>query len=174
LSLHLTFLRSKEIFLFTDFIQGVRSTHHDIQCISSAISSGIMRPGRETDHSPLTSANFKNTWSYTSAPPYNCILTRHFQIRNVDLTNMESSTATVITSCRILLIDRCTLCGRHIHDIWQCVMLMVCYCIMLSDSDAISSFRKKIWRVIYSCHQFRNITELAPVITAVHINEHLP
>jgi hypothetical protein len=30
----------------------------------------VKRPGREADHSPLTSAEVKKTWVYTSTPPY--------------------------------------------------------------------------------------------------------
>jgi hypothetical protein len=30
----------------------------------------VNRPGRETDHSPPSSAKFKNAWSYTSTPHY--------------------------------------------------------------------------------------------------------
>jgi hypothetical protein len=37
---------------------------------TGGFSSGVMRPGRETDHSPPTSAEVKKTWIYTSAPPY--------------------------------------------------------------------------------------------------------
>jgi hypothetical protein len=31
---------------------------------------GVKRPGREADHSSQTSAEVKNTWIYTSTPPY--------------------------------------------------------------------------------------------------------
>jgi hypothetical protein len=31
---------------------------------------GVNWPGREADHSPPTSAEVKNTWSYTFTPPY--------------------------------------------------------------------------------------------------------
>jgi hypothetical protein len=30
---------------------------------------GVKRPGREADHSPPSSAEVKNAWSYTSTPP---------------------------------------------------------------------------------------------------------
>jgi hypothetical protein len=30
------------------------------------LSLGVKRPGRETDHSPLSSAEVNNAWSYTS------------------------------------------------------------------------------------------------------------
>jgi hypothetical protein len=33
------------------------------------MGNGVKRPGREGDHSPLTSAEVKNTWIYTSTPP---------------------------------------------------------------------------------------------------------
>jgi hypothetical protein len=34
-----------------------------------ALSLGKKRPGREADHSPPSSAEVKNAWSYTSTPP---------------------------------------------------------------------------------------------------------
>jgi hypothetical protein len=34
------------------------------------LSVGVKRPGREADHSPLTTADVKNTWIYTSTSPY--------------------------------------------------------------------------------------------------------
>jgi hypothetical protein len=34
------------------------------------LSPGVKRPGRESDHSPPTSAEVKKTWVYTSTPPY--------------------------------------------------------------------------------------------------------
>jgi hypothetical protein len=34
------------------------------------IFPGVKRPRREADHSPPTSAGVKNTWIYTSTPPY--------------------------------------------------------------------------------------------------------
>jgi hypothetical protein len=35
-----------------------------------ALSLGVKRPGREADHSPPSSAEVKNAWSYTSIPQY--------------------------------------------------------------------------------------------------------
>jgi hypothetical protein len=40
-----------------------------IQWVSGALSLGVMQPGCEADHSPLSSAEVKNVWSYTSTPP---------------------------------------------------------------------------------------------------------
>jgi hypothetical protein len=34
-----------------------------------ALSLGVKRPGREADHSPPSSTDVKNAWSYTSIPP---------------------------------------------------------------------------------------------------------
>jgi hypothetical protein len=40
--------------------------------ISDTVSQEVKRPGREADHSRITSANVKNTWSYSYvSPPYN-------------------------------------------------------------------------------------------------------
>jgi hypothetical protein len=40
------------------------------QWIPGSLSFGVKRPGREVDHSPLTSAEVKKTWIYISTPPY--------------------------------------------------------------------------------------------------------
>jgi hypothetical protein len=57
------------------------SLHHRVQTGSGAhpasyqigtrglFPGGVMRPGREVDHSPPSSAKVKNAWSYTSIPP---------------------------------------------------------------------------------------------------------
>jgi hypothetical protein len=47
-----------------------RPTQPPIQWIPGAISLGIMRPEREAEHSPPTSAEVKKMWLYTSTPPY--------------------------------------------------------------------------------------------------------
>jgi hypothetical protein len=39
------------------------------QWVPGAFSLGVKRSGREADHSPPSSAEVKNAWSYTSAPP---------------------------------------------------------------------------------------------------------
>jgi hypothetical protein len=41
-----------------------------IQWVPGTLSPGVKRPGREADHLPPTSAEVKNTWMYTSTPPY--------------------------------------------------------------------------------------------------------
>jgi hypothetical protein len=38
--------------------------------VPGALSSGVKRPGREADHSPPSSPEIKNAWSYTSIPQY--------------------------------------------------------------------------------------------------------
>jgi hypothetical protein len=40
------------------------------QIVRGILSPGAKRPGHEADHSPLYSADVKNTWSDTSSPPY--------------------------------------------------------------------------------------------------------
>jgi hypothetical protein len=56
------------------------SLHHRVQRGSGAhpasypmgtgtLSLGVKRPRREADHSPPSSAEVKNEWSYTSTPP---------------------------------------------------------------------------------------------------------
>jgi hypothetical protein len=45
-------------------------TQPPIQWVTWALSLGIKRPGREADHSPPTSAEIKNAWSYTSTAQF--------------------------------------------------------------------------------------------------------
>jgi hypothetical protein len=45
-------------------------THPPIQWVPGALSLGVKRPKREADHSPPSSAEVKNAWSYTSTPPF--------------------------------------------------------------------------------------------------------
>jgi hypothetical protein len=44
-------------------------TQPPIQWVPGALSLGVKRPGREPDHSPLSSAEVKNVLRYTSTPP---------------------------------------------------------------------------------------------------------
>jgi hypothetical protein len=44
-------------------------TQPPIQLVPGALSLGIKRPLREADHSPPSSAEVKNAWSYTSTTP---------------------------------------------------------------------------------------------------------
>jgi hypothetical protein len=41
-----------------------------IQCVPGSLYLGVKRPGREVDRSPLSSAEVKNAWIYTSTPQY--------------------------------------------------------------------------------------------------------
>jgi hypothetical protein len=45
------------------------------------LSPEVQRPGREADHSPLTIAEVKKMWIYTSTPPYafmtQCLIIKH-------------------------------------------------------------------------------------------------
>jgi len=45
-------------------------TQPPIQWKQGALSLGIKRPRCEADHSPPSSAELKNEWSYTSIPQY--------------------------------------------------------------------------------------------------------
>jgi hypothetical protein len=54
---------------------GSFSIHHRVQTgsgtqrVPGALSLGVKRPGREADHSPPSSAEVKNGWSYTFTSP---------------------------------------------------------------------------------------------------------
>jgi hypothetical protein len=58
-----------EIILITASRPALRPTQPPNQWAPGGLSLGVMRPGRETDHSPPSSAEVKNAWSYTSTPP---------------------------------------------------------------------------------------------------------
>jgi hypothetical protein len=45
-------------------------TQPPIQLVWWAVSSGVKRPGCEADHSPPSSAEVKNAWSYLPTPQY--------------------------------------------------------------------------------------------------------
>jgi len=46
------------------------TTQPSIQWVPGALSLGVKWPGREADHTPQSSAEVKNAWSYTSTPQY--------------------------------------------------------------------------------------------------------
>jgi hypothetical protein len=51
-------------------LQDIRRAQPRIQLVSEALSPGVKREGRETDHSPPASAEVKKLWIYTAASPY--------------------------------------------------------------------------------------------------------
>jgi hypothetical protein len=57
------------IFFFTTASRpALGPTQPPVQLVPGALSLGVKRPGREHDHSPPSSAEVKNAWSYTSTP----------------------------------------------------------------------------------------------------------
>jgi hypothetical protein len=63
--------RGLGIFLFATVSRtALGPTQHPIQRVPGVVSVGIKRPAREADHSPPSSAEVKNAWSYTSTPQY--------------------------------------------------------------------------------------------------------
>jgi hypothetical protein len=64
------FLAGAGNFLFTTaFRTALGPTQPPIQWIRETLSLRVKRPGRETDHSPPSSAEVKHAWIYTSTPP---------------------------------------------------------------------------------------------------------
>jgi hypothetical protein len=61
--------RVKNFLFSTSSRQVLGPTQSPIQWVPGALSPGVKRPGRETDHSLPTSAEVKKTWIYTSNPP---------------------------------------------------------------------------------------------------------
>jgi hypothetical protein len=59
------------IFLFTTVSRtALGPIQPPIQWVPGGLSLGVKRPGREADHSPPSSAEVKNAWSYNSTPQY--------------------------------------------------------------------------------------------------------
>jgi hypothetical protein len=59
------------IFLFTTVSRtALGLTQPPIQWVPGALSLGVKRLGLEADHSPPSSVEVKNAWSYTSTPQY--------------------------------------------------------------------------------------------------------
>jgi hypothetical protein len=62
--------RGLGIFLFTTASRkALGPTQPPIQWVPGALSLGVKQLGREVDHSPPSSAEVKNVWSYTSTLP---------------------------------------------------------------------------------------------------------
>jgi len=49
---------------------GMGPTQPPLQWVQRVLTAGVKRPGRAASHSPPSSAEVKNLWSYTSTPPY--------------------------------------------------------------------------------------------------------
>jgi hypothetical protein len=64
----LTLLNLRKSLFTTVSRQALRPTQPPVQWVPGALSLGVKRPGREADHSPPSSAEVKNAWSYTSTP----------------------------------------------------------------------------------------------------------
>jgi hypothetical protein len=58
------------LFFVTASRPALRSTKRPIRWVFGAVSPGVKWSGREYDHLPLSSADVKSAWSYTSTPPY--------------------------------------------------------------------------------------------------------
>jgi hypothetical protein len=63
-------IRARESFIFSKTSTRALGTTQPSNSVGTvALSSRVKRSGRETDHSPLSSAEVKNGWCYTSIPP---------------------------------------------------------------------------------------------------------
>jgi hypothetical protein len=96
------------------------------------LSLEVQRTGRESDHSPPSSVEVKNVWSYTSTPPIRlhgmCSVEKEKHMDNFissrsqkprDLSHILSSTARTLGSrVRIPL------------GAWVCVRVFLCYVVL--------------------------------------------
>jgi hypothetical protein len=56
--------------LFIFFCAALRPAQSLIQWVLESLSPGVKQLGHEVYHSPASSAEVKNAWSYTTTPPY--------------------------------------------------------------------------------------------------------
>jgi hypothetical protein len=62
--------RKLGIFLFTTASRtALEPTQPPIQWVPATVSLGVKQPERDADHSPPSSSEVKNAWSYTSTLP---------------------------------------------------------------------------------------------------------
>jgi hypothetical protein len=62
--------RGLGVFLFTTTSRtALEPNQPPTHWVPRVLSPGVKRPGREADHSPPSSAEVENAWSYTSTPP---------------------------------------------------------------------------------------------------------
>jgi hypothetical protein len=61
--------RDRFTFTFSASRPALGPTQSSIQWTPESLSMGVKRPRREADHSPPSSAEVKNAWSYTSTLP---------------------------------------------------------------------------------------------------------
>jgi len=64
--------RGRDSFILTTAVSrpALGCTQPPLHWVSGAVSSGVKGPGLEADHSLPSSADVKNSWSYTFTPPY--------------------------------------------------------------------------------------------------------
>jgi hypothetical protein len=92
--------RGLGIFLFTTAARtALRPTQPPIKWVSGALPLGVNRQGREADHSPPSSAEVKNAWSYTSIPQHAfiswCIVKHRDNFYYMDVNGQLHASATL-------------------------------------------------------------------------------
>jgi len=95
---------------------GSGPTHPPIQRIAGALSLGVMRPGREADHSLPSSADVNNPWSYISTPP----------IRLHGTTLRSWMYMSAFRMSNYFLQNVCTFCFTFLQVLYGTVFI-VCY-----------------------------------------------
>jgi hypothetical protein len=66
------------------------------QWVPGVIFPGVKWPGREAGHSPPSSAEVKNAWSYTSIPPY--VFTARCNVKNCTVLSFHLTLTTTASN----------------------------------------------------------------------------
>jgi hypothetical protein len=94
--------------------------------IPGALSPGVQRPGSEADHSPPSSAEVKNAWSYTSTPKYFFIVRYLVKHRNnVIFTSCKKTVYSAVRSKSLSEASNTALfrtVGHSAERIWSFVI----------------------------------------------------
>jgi hypothetical protein len=84
--------KGKRFSLFQSIQAGMGPTQPHIHCTAGAVSSGVKRSERETDHSPPSVADVRNEWHDISTPPHAfmaCTVTALYQMTTVPQRNQS-------------------------------------------------------------------------------------
>jgi len=116
------------ILLATESRPDLGPTQPPIECLRGSLSAGVMRPGREADHSPPSKAEVKNVWSYTSS--HSCLhgmILEHkdFILPPASFLEFWTSNMVEASNVRTTGVEICTQVWSkllNMHSLWFCIL----------------------------------------------------